>query len=126
MHGELSMFTSHRHGFRFAWKLGSNELYLLLLYSFDLVYSISCSKFRPASIFFWLQWFDRPDLISILHHATIRSKVSCPRDTENTLCKPLVLVLVGLVNQVLGIAIALEVIRDKVEITVINDTINEW
>jgi len=109
MHGELSMFTSHWHGFRFAWKLGSHELSS----TFTLLFRPSASKFRPASIFFWLQWFDRPDLISILHHATIRSKVSCPRDTENTLCKPLVLVLVGLVNQVLGIAIALEVIRDK-------------
>lgn len=68
---------------------------------------------------------NRPHLVSILNHTTIRSEETSPCRTENTLGEPIVLVLVRLVDKILGIAIALEVIRDEIEVAMVDNTVDK-
>ena len=66
-----------------------------------------------------------PDFLGILYHTTIRGEEPCSRSTEDTFGEPVILVLVCLVNQILGVTIALEIIRDKIEVAVVNNAINK-
>jgi hypothetical protein len=48
-----------------------------------------------------------------------------PRNTSDTFRKPTFFVLVSLVDLVLRLAITIEVVRDKVEIAVVNNTVDK-
>jgi hypothetical protein len=66
-----------------------------------------------------------PNLLRILLDAAVRAKESHPSDSSNGLRKPLVLVLVRLVNEFLRIDVALEVVGDQVIISVVRDAVDE-
>jgi hypothetical protein len=66
-----------------------------------------------------------PNLLRIFLNAAIRAKETHPSDSGNRLRKPLVLVLVRLVDEFLGVDVALEVVGDQVIVSVIRDAVDE-
>jgi hypothetical protein len=66
-----------------------------------------------------------PNHLSILINATITREESHARHTRDGLRQPLVLLLVGIVNQFLRINVRFEVVRDQVVIAVIDDRVHE-
>jgi hypothetical protein len=67
------------------------------------------------------QRLDVPDTLRILVNATITAEETHARHTRDTLADPLVLVLVGFVNESLGLIVAVEIIRDEVVVAVLFD-----
>lgn len=57
--------------------------------------------------------------------ASITAKEAHPRHAGDGLRKPRILVLVGLVDSILGLAVRVEVVGDKIVVAVVDDAINK-
>lgn len=66
-----------------------------------------------------------PDHLGVLVDTPITREESHPRYTRNRFGQPLLLILVRLIDQLLRIEVALEVIRDEVVIAVIDNGVDE-
>lgn len=66
-----------------------------------------------------------PDHLRVFIDAPITAKEAHPAHTRDALGQPLFLVLVCLINQILRLAVAVEVIRDKIVVAMVNDCTRE-
>lgn len=71
------------------------------------------------------QRLDIPNTLRILVNATITAEEAHTSHTGDALGEPLILVLVGFVNEGLGLVVAVEVVRDEVVVAVVFDGSDE-
>jgi hypothetical protein len=80
---------------------------------------------QPINILRWNQRLDIPYHLCILVDTPVTREESHSSNTGDALGNPLFLVLVCLINQVLSLAVAVEVVRDEIVVAVLDDTIDE-
>jgi hypothetical protein len=73
----------------------------------------------------WCQRLHVPDTLRILVDATITAEESHSSNANNSLANPLILVLIGLVDQCLSRDIGFKVVGDEVVVTMILDCANQ-
>ena len=66
-----------------------------------------------------------PDTIRVFHYTAITGEESHAGHAGNALADPLVLVLVGLVDKVLGLDIAVKVVADQIIVAVVGDGVDQ-
>jgi hypothetical protein len=77
----------------------------------------------PLLLFRRRQRLRIPDLRRILIDTPITAKEAHARHRRNRLGKPLILVAVGLVNQLLGLAVAREIVGDEIKVAMLDDAV---
>lgn len=77
----------------------------------------------PKTLLRWWQWFHVPDHVRIFLDATITAKKAHPADADNTFGDPFLLILVCLIHQSMGLDVTIEIIRDQIVVTMVNDGI---
>lgn len=72
-----------------------------------------------------LQWLHVPDSIAVLIDTAIAREEAHPANASDALSDPFLLILVRLVDQILRLAVAVEVVRHQIIITMVNNAINK-
>lgn len=80
----------------------------------------------PCQSTYLLNRLQVPDTVSVLLNRTVGREEAHAGNAENGLVKPSVAVLISLINHLLGLDVRVEIIRDKVEVTVVSDRADEW
>ena len=65
-----------------------------------------------------------PDLSCVLVNTPIRAEETHPRHNRDRLREPLILILIRLVDKILRLDVALEVVGDEVVVTVISNAVD--
>jgi hypothetical protein len=71
------------------------------------------------------QWFNIPDHLRVLVDAPVTREEAHTSNTGDALRDPFLLVLVSLINQILGLAVAVEVVGDEIVVAVLDNTIHQ-
>lgn len=87
-----------------------------------------CLETRPLShhvLLFDFEWLDVPDALGVFVDASVRGEETHAGHARDALGDPLVLVAVGGVDEILGLQVRVEIVRDQIVITVIDDAVDE-
>ena len=69
------------------------------------------------------EWLDVPDHIRILLDTPVTAEETHPTNASDALFKPSVLVLVRLINECMGLNVAVEVVRNEIVVALIDDRV---
>jgi hypothetical protein len=73
----------------------------------------------------WIQWLNVPNHLGVLINASVAGEETHPGHACDALCDPLLLVPVRLIDELVGLAVAVEVIRDQVVVSVLDNAIDQ-
>jgi hypothetical protein len=82
---------------------------------------VESSSFPNLLLVLDVQGFDVPDGIGIFIDASIRSEETHSGNACYRFADPLFLILEGFIDEILCLAVAVEIVADKVEVAVVNN-----
>lgn len=102
-----------------------DDVCLLILQVLHSPFSVLRPQTQVSRLRLWNQWLNVPNAIRILDDASITRKEAHPTDAGDALADPLILILVGLVDERMRSDVAAEIIADQVVVPMISDRVDQ-